>query len=123
MTVHPNQRPIRFKKKYKLPQKKKKKCGYCGRRLSGSNSTVDHMNPKALGGELTKEENGIRGSNLIACCRLCNTAKGCMRYEDWMDELFQVRLKFKCDLYLSGFRLGPDGSFMTEPTPGDERDL
>ncbi len=115
MTVHPDQRPRRFRKTKQHPFKKLRKCGYCGRRLSGSNSTLDHKNPKALGGEFTKEENGVCGSNLIACCRICNTAKGCMRYDDWLRDLSSVRLgKKRGFLFMSGFRLGPDGSYITK---------
>lgn len=40
-------------------------CGYCGNEAN----SVDHIIPKASGG--TDDE-----SNLIACCRNCNSTKG-----------------------------------------------
>lgn len=43
-------------------------CIYCGHELTVSNMTIDHIIPKAEGG--TDSE-----SNLIACCKECNTKK------------------------------------------------
>jgi hypothetical protein len=48
-------------------------CGYCGACFTGSPETklvVDHILPVAAGGS-------DEGSNLIACCLLCNQGKGC----------------------------------------------
>ncbi len=40
-------------------------CAYCGRAAT----TVDHIHPRSRGGEDTWE-------NLVACCLVCNNAKG-----------------------------------------------
>ncbi len=125
--VHPLQRK-RHRKFFRSgkkadPKKRLRKCFYCDRKLTSGkfgNKTLDHANPKALGGEETKEEHGIKGGNLIACCRTCNEAKGCIPYYDWMTFLGYVRRgdliridsnREMSQLWNRGFRLGPDGSF------------
>ena len=40
-------------------------CQYCGRRAE----CIDHVHPRSKGGEHTWE-------NVVACCRICNVAKG-----------------------------------------------
>jgi 5-methylcytosine-specific restriction endonuclease McrA len=44
------------------------KCGYCGKKASPL--TVDHIIPRSRGGLSTFE-------NCVACCKYCNTHKGC----------------------------------------------
>ena len=44
-------------------------CQYCGRQLSASELTLDHVHPRSRGGESTWD-------NLVACCKACNHRKG-----------------------------------------------
>jgi 5-methylcytosine-specific restriction endonuclease McrA len=44
-------------------------CQYCGKQLSPAELTLDHVLPRAQGGESTWD-------NLVACCRGCNHRKG-----------------------------------------------
>ena len=45
------------------------RCAYCGGELTTGNTTLDHVKPKATGGQT------IPG-NLVACCSRCNGKKG-----------------------------------------------
>lgn len=51
------------------------KCAYCREPL-GKSGTLDHVRPKAKGGETIF-------SNLVACCLSCNTRKSSNRWDDW----------------------------------------
>lgn len=51
-------------------------CFYCRSELNNSNRTLDHKQPLSLGGT-----NKI--SNVVACCKKCNSRKGDMGFEDW----------------------------------------
>lgn len=44
------------------------KCMYCGRDLTPSTATIDHIKPKFKGGKSTR-------SNMGACCTCCNSNK------------------------------------------------
>jgi 5-methylcytosine-specific restriction endonuclease McrA len=44
-------------------------CQYCGREFSACELTVDHIIPKVQGG-------ANDWTNVVACCRTCNTVKG-----------------------------------------------
>ena len=44
-------------------------CQYCGRRLSTSQLSIDHVVPKSRGG-------GSTWTNVVAACNQCNTRKG-----------------------------------------------
>jgi len=44
-------------------------CQYCGRELSLSQCTIDHVIPKSKGGDWSWE-------NLVTCCARCNQLKG-----------------------------------------------
>ncbi|MFH0825349.1 MAG: HNH endonuclease [Pseudomonadota bacterium] len=44
-------------------------CQYCGRVFSANELTVDHVVPRARGGENI-------WTNVVACCRACNVKKG-----------------------------------------------
>ena len=45
-------------------------CWYCGRLMNPwSNFTIDHMDPRIQGG-------GDNLSNLVPCCKICNSRKG-----------------------------------------------
>ena len=47
----------------------KGKCQYCGKKLSKSEKTIDHVIPKSRGGENSWE-------NVVLCCKKCNKKKG-----------------------------------------------
>lgn len=49
--------------------KNEENCYYCGKHLNDDNFTIDHIIPIKQGG--TDGE-----SNLVACCKDCNTLKG-----------------------------------------------
>ena len=51
------------------------KCQYCEKRLGKSNHTIDHVVPRARGGQTTY-------TNCVACCRDCNNRKGDRRLEE-----------------------------------------
>ena len=55
-------------KKAKVYAKYGGHCGYCGRKLSPTSMTVDHIVPVSRGG-------GNSIENLMPCCRECNEAK------------------------------------------------
>jgi 5-methylcytosine-specific restriction endonuclease McrA len=44
-------------------------CAYCGVKLSYSSFTIDHVNPRSLGGETSWE-------NTVSSCMPCNSRKG-----------------------------------------------
>ncbi len=44
-------------------------CQYCGRKLSSSDLTIDHVMPRARGGRTSWD-------NVVTCCRRCNARKG-----------------------------------------------
>lgn len=44
-------------------------CQYCGREFSAGDLTIDHVVPKVQSG-------GNDWTNVVACCRSCNIAKG-----------------------------------------------
>ena len=45
------------------------KCFYCGNKLALEDATIDHVLPKALGGDNTE-------ANTVACCHSINQAFG-----------------------------------------------
>jgi 5-methylcytosine-specific restriction endonuclease McrA len=45
------------------------RCQYCGKRLSASQLSIDHVTPKSRGGKST-------WTNVVAACNPCNTRKG-----------------------------------------------
>lgn len=45
------------------------KCGYCGGRFAASALTMDHVEPKSMGGKLTF-------SNIVSACSPCNSKRG-----------------------------------------------
>ena len=52
------------------------RCAYCDAELSAGNTTLDHVKPKATGGQT------IPG-NLVACCARCNGKKGAQLWREW----------------------------------------
>lgn len=59
-------------------------CAYCG----GEATTIDHIIPKAKGGSDTE-------SNLIACCRTCNTLKSdkALQRIQWINSKYKHIIK------------------------------
>ena len=52
-------------------------CAYCGTAVEdGARLTVDHIMPRALGGDNSKQ-------NLVTCCSECNETKGDMHPDQW----------------------------------------
>ena len=74
-------RVIRLRRYDKVPRRKAKfsrrnilvrdghACQYCGRHLSASQSSIDHVVPKSRGG-------GSTWTNVVAACNTCNMRKG-----------------------------------------------
>lgn len=54
---------------------KAKSCFYCGESFADREKTLDHKNPKALGGK----HNG----NLVVACFECNNRKSDMTFEEF----------------------------------------
>ena len=48
------------------------RCQYCGQLFRTSELTLDHVEPRCLGGKLNWE-------NTVTCCNKCNCRKGCLR--------------------------------------------
>ena len=59
-------------------------CYYCGRPTSPKELTMDHIVPIARGGKSTK-------SNVVPCCKECNTAKKQLLPMEWEAYLVSVR--------------------------------
>ncbi len=58
-----------------------KKCVYCGIVFNDIvKKTIDHLVPLCKGGSHSS-------SNIVVCCLTCNSKKGSMDYEKWMDTL------------------------------------
>ena len=55
-------------------------CKYCTAKLTTTNMSVDHRNPFSRGG-------GLEFDNLDVICKSCNTIKGEMRSEEYLDLL------------------------------------
>ena len=58
-------------------------CVYCGNYYEIDQLTLDHVHPKCKGGPTTT-------SNLVACCKRCNTDKGSNNWLDWMRSTFGI---------------------------------
>lgn len=77
--------PLRFgkatMKRYRsLLVKTCPKCAFCGRTLTDETATLDHLHPKARGGE-------NRPHNLALACGPCNTAKGGRTVAEWAHDI------------------------------------
>lgn len=102
-------------KKLKVFNKTKGECSYCGAILSEDNFVIDHVYPRARGGD-----NNI--DNLLPSCYSCNLSKGakslkqfrrmCAFKETFHTSLFnqsQVDYLFENDLAV---KMGVDMNFM-----------
>lgn len=56
-------------KKLRIFNKTKGHCAYCGLRLEAACFSIDHLQPRALGG-------GNENDNLLPVCASCNSSKG-----------------------------------------------
>lgn len=64
-----------------------KTCVYCGATYELQQLTLDHVHPKALGGDSNT-------NNLVPACKCCNHSKGTRNWKDWMREnigLYPIR--------------------------------
>mgnify|MGYP003322086410 CR=1 FL=1 len=62
------------------------KCHYCGRRFSPKELTMDHIVPLARGGTSSK-------SNIVACCKECNSKKKYLLPIEWEEYLNGINNK------------------------------
>lgn len=51
-------------------------CQYCGHKFAAKDLTYDHVVPRARGGR-------TEWSNIVTCCRDCNTKKGNKTCDEW----------------------------------------
>jgi 5-methylcytosine-specific restriction endonuclease McrA len=63
------------------------RCVYCGECFPAEALTVDHVEPRARGGDRS-------GGNLVTACGPCNTAKGHRRLSEYLLESADARRKF-----------------------------
>ena len=63
------------------------RCVYCGERFPAEELTVDHVQPRARGGDRSE-------GNLVTACRGCNTLKGHRRLSAFLDENASARRNF-----------------------------
>ncbi|EGT3606903.1 HNH endonuclease [Clostridium perfringens] len=59
-------------------KQKSNTCCYCGKKLTFEERTVDHIQPINRGGETVLE-------NLVVCCEGCNTEKGDMTLQEYIE--------------------------------------
>jgi len=62
----------------------RKACPYCGKKMSATDKTLDHITPRWLGGWHTAR-------NTIVCCFSCNSRKRNKPPERWLTELSEGR--------------------------------
>ena len=60
-------------------------CVYCGKSYETNELTLDHVHPKALGGDTVTK-------NLVPACKCCNHNKGTRHWRDWMRESFGIHI-------------------------------
>jgi 5-methylcytosine-specific restriction endonuclease McrA len=59
-----------------------KTCAYCVAPMTSAGKTLDHVVPLARGG-------GHAATNVLVCCRACNTAKNALPFDTWVERLRQ----------------------------------
>ena len=78
-----------LRKRKLILQKYKRRCAYCGCKLTIDTLSVDHIEPLNRGIYFDKYELANL-DNLNPCCQSCNSSKGNKSLEDWrlyLDEL------------------------------------
>jgi 5-methylcytosine-specific restriction endonuclease McrA len=60
------------------------RCHYCRQSFSAKELTMDHIVPLARGGQSTK-------SNIVPCCKSCNTQKKYLLPVEWDEHLQRIR--------------------------------
>lgn len=75
----PRRRPFTVSedRRQRLYRRDKGACHYCG---SAERLSLDHMLPRSRGGD-------DADSNLITCCRSCNSSKGAKTYDEFVEWL------------------------------------
>jgi 5-methylcytosine-specific restriction endonuclease McrA len=66
---------------------KNPRCSYCNKKVDITNSNLDHVVPKAHGGNSDRE-------NLVLSCIDCNCCKASLSKEEW-DKILPLLLKDK----------------------------
>ncbi|MBF0280689.1 MAG: HNH endonuclease [SAR324 cluster bacterium] len=66
------------------------RCYYCQNNFPAKNLTMDHIVPLARGGKSTK-------SNIVACCKNCNSQKKYFLPLEWEEYLESLRSKKKTE--------------------------
>lgn len=56
-------------------------CFYCSDTLGRRNRSIDHLMPRSKGGKNDR-------SNIVLCCKLCNTLKADMSVAEFVDYVF-----------------------------------
>lgn len=77
-TLHPFLFQYR-KKTYLTTKSELLECGYCGVILPRKSLTRDHVKPRSDGFDLK--------DNCILACQMCNTRKGNLNLEDWLEKI------------------------------------
>lgn len=67
----------------KQPPSETRTCVYCRRRVNGKDVTKDHVIPKSRGGK--------GGSNVVDCCKRCNSMKGDQTPAEWASMILSYR--------------------------------
>jgi 5-methylcytosine-specific restriction endonuclease McrA len=57
-----------------------KKCPYCWQPMKSQDKSLDHMEPLSLGGWHS-------ASNVLVCCRRCNSKKGDTPWAEWLTKI------------------------------------
>lgn len=90
-------------------------CCFCGVSLDIDSATIDHIQPVSLGGK-------NRRSNLAIACRLCNTSRGIIPFEEYYEKTWPLRAAAAGKHVIAGkirlgFRVGNPLPAEPEPEP------
>jgi hypothetical protein len=67
-----------------------RRCEYCGRKVNGKNSTVDHRVPRIRGGADEPE-------NWALSCNGCNQSKGILTVEEFRERIMSAAAFVECE--------------------------
>ena len=76
-------------KRIKVMHRDKQTCQYCGELVDWETYTLDHINPKTLGGDNALE-------NLVVACRSCNSTKNSRSLYDFRKIMTFRKIGIKC---------------------------